>query len=209
MWVYCMHTYIMHVIQKQNIHNNVLYLYNRKKIVAFHFKPGEILAVQCNYFIIPQNVLQMNVTNNNYIDPNNLRFEEIKILGLPQEPVSVTVLQNNNVQNSSHNITYNPVDKVNNNRKTEMKNLWRCTACILYIEKESMQTPQHMRCILLKSTITLFTLIIMLIMLITLVTLKRVDHHFALRHCIRSKVCFRIYLCRYIQFIRGGTTLGF
>uniref|UniRef100_A0A663F389 P-type domain-containing protein n=1 Tax=Aquila chrysaetos chrysaetos TaxID=223781 RepID=A0A663F389_AQUCH len=58
------------------------------------------------------NVLQMNVTNNNYIDPNNLTFEEIKILGLLQEPVSVTVLQNNNVQNSSHNITYNPVDKV-------------------------------------------------------------------------------------------------
>lgn len=134
-----MHTYIMHVIQKQNIHNNVLYLYNGKKIVAFHFKPGEILAVQCNYFIIPQNVLQMNVTNNNYIDPNNLTFEEIKILGLLQEPVSVTVLQNNNVQNSSHNITYNPVDKVNNNRKTEMKNLWHCTAHILYIEKESMQ----------------------------------------------------------------------
>ncbi|NXX15400.1 MGA protein, partial [Podargus strigoides] len=60
----------------------------------------------------PQNVLQMNVTNNNYTDPNNLMFEEIKILGLPQEPVSVTVLQDNNVQNSSHNITYNPADKV-------------------------------------------------------------------------------------------------
>ncbi|NWS64267.1 MGA protein, partial [Chunga burmeisteri] len=72
----------------------------------------------------PQNVLQMNVTNNNYANPNNLTFEEIKILGLLQEPVSVTVLQNSNVQNFSHNITYDPVNKVNNNRKTGMKNLW-------------------------------------------------------------------------------------
>ncbi|KAF1573330.1 UNVERIFIED_CONTAM: Maltase-glucoamylase, intestinal, partial [Eudyptes robustus] len=71
-----------------------------------------MLATECNYFTVPQNVLQMNVTNNNYADPNNLTFEEIKILGLLQEPVSVTVLQNNDVQNSSHNITYNPVDKV-------------------------------------------------------------------------------------------------
>uniref|UniRef100_A0A8D0F190 P-type domain-containing protein n=1 Tax=Strix occidentalis caurina TaxID=311401 RepID=A0A8D0F190_STROC len=68
-----------------------------------------VLAIRCNYFIIPQNVLQMNVTNNNYTDPNNLMFEEIKVLGLLQEPVSVTVLQNNDVQNSAHNITYNPV----------------------------------------------------------------------------------------------------
>ncbi|XP_010160337.1 PREDICTED: maltase-glucoamylase, intestinal-like, partial [Eurypyga helias] len=63
-------------------------------------------------FKVSHNVLQMNVTNNNYADPNNLTFEEIKILGLLQEIVSVTVLQNNVVQNSSHNITYNPVDKV-------------------------------------------------------------------------------------------------
>lgn len=98
-----------------------------------------MLAIECNYFTIPQNVLQMNVTNNNYADPNNLTFEEIKILGLLQEPVSVTVLQNNDVQNSSHNITYNPVDKVNNSRKTGTKHLWSCTACILYIEKESSQ----------------------------------------------------------------------
>ncbi|NXL40178.1 MGA protein, partial [Glaucidium brasilianum] len=59
-----------------------------------------------------QNVLEMNVTNNNYTDPNKLMFEEIKILGLLQEPVSVTVLQNNDVQNSFHNITYNPALKV-------------------------------------------------------------------------------------------------
>ncbi|NXN70413.1 MGA protein, partial [Himantopus himantopus] len=71
-----------------------------------------IWATQCRYVFTPQNVLHMNVTNNNYTDPNNLMFEEVKILGLLQEPVSVTVLQNNNVENSSPNITYNPVDKV-------------------------------------------------------------------------------------------------
>ncbi|XP_009576162.1 PREDICTED: sucrase-isomaltase, intestinal-like, partial [Fulmarus glacialis] len=72
---------------------------NSKSYISYDFK-------------VSNNVLQMNVTNNNYADPNNLTFEEIKILGLLQEPVSVTVLRNNAVQNSSHNITYNPVDKV-------------------------------------------------------------------------------------------------
>ncbi|NXT46724.1 MGA protein, partial [Pluvianellus socialis] len=59
-----------------------------------------------------KNLLQMNVTNNNYADPNNLVFDEIKILGLLQEPVSVTVMQNNVVQTRSPNITYNPTEKV-------------------------------------------------------------------------------------------------
>jgi len=73
----------------------------------------------------------MNVTNNNYVDPNNLIFEEIKVLGLLQEMVSVTVLQNDVVQNSPHNITYNAATQVNNGRKTGVKHLWSCTASIL------------------------------------------------------------------------------
>ncbi|NXD88637.1 MGA protein, partial [Halcyon senegalensis] len=71
-----------------------------------------ILAIQGDYFFTPQNVLNLTITNNNYTDPNNLTFQEIQILGLLQEPVSVTVLQNNAAQNSSHNITYDPVHKV-------------------------------------------------------------------------------------------------
>ncbi|XP_054662763.1 maltase-glucoamylase-like isoform X2 [Grus americana] len=63
-------------------------------------------------FKVSNNVLQMNVTNNNYVDPNQLVFEEIKILGLVQELASVTVLQNNDIQASPHNITYDPVNKV-------------------------------------------------------------------------------------------------
>uniref|UniRef100_A0A8B9T872 P-type domain-containing protein n=1 Tax=Anas platyrhynchos TaxID=8839 RepID=A0A8B9T872_ANAPL len=78
---------------------------------APELKFGETLAIQCNYFIVSQNTLQMNVINNNYSDPNNLKFQEIKILGLQQELMTVTVLQGNAVQVSSHNITYNPTDK--------------------------------------------------------------------------------------------------
>uniref|UniRef100_A0A8B9UIY3 P-type domain-containing protein n=1 Tax=Anas zonorhyncha TaxID=75864 RepID=A0A8B9UIY3_9AVES len=62
-------------------------------------------------FKVSNNTLQMNVINNNYSDPNNLKFQEIKILGLQQELMTVTVLQGNAVQVSSHNITYNPTDK--------------------------------------------------------------------------------------------------
>ncbi|KGL74967.1 Maltase-glucoamylase, intestinal, partial [Tinamus guttatus] len=63
-------------------------------------------------FKVSNNVLQMNVINNNYNDPNNLEFEEIRILGLAQELTSVTVSQNNVVISSSPNITYYPANKV-------------------------------------------------------------------------------------------------
>ncbi|POI26800.1 hypothetical protein CIB84_009449, partial [Bambusicola thoracicus] len=58
------------------------------------------------------NRLQMNVINSVYVDPNNLKFEEIKILGVLQEITTVTVSLNNAVQTSSHNITYYPTEKV-------------------------------------------------------------------------------------------------
>ncbi|NXN37216.1 MGA protein, partial [Rhinoptilus africanus] len=59
-----------------------------------------------------QNVLQMNAINSNYTDPNNLKFEEIKILGAVQEITSVTVSQNNVVENATTTITYKPLEKV-------------------------------------------------------------------------------------------------
>ncbi|NXV42975.1 MGA protein, partial [Uria aalge] len=59
-----------------------------------------------------QNVLQMNAINSNYVDPNNLKFEEIKILGAVQEITSVTVSQNNVVEKAAPTITYNPLEKV-------------------------------------------------------------------------------------------------
>lgn len=54
----------------------------------------------------------MTATHNNYTDPNNLKFEEIKILGLSQEIASVSVSQNGVVQNYPLNINYDPVRKV-------------------------------------------------------------------------------------------------
>lgn len=54
----------------------------------------------------------MNAINSVYVDPNNLKFEEIKILGVLQEVTTVTVSLNNAVQTSSHNITYYPTEKV-------------------------------------------------------------------------------------------------
>ncbi|NWI99491.1 MGA protein, partial [Crypturellus undulatus] len=63
-------------------------------------------------FIVSANSLQMNVINNGYTDPNNLMFEEIKILGLPLEPTQVTVTLNNVEQNPPYSIAYDPSAKV-------------------------------------------------------------------------------------------------
>ncbi|NXN56879.1 MGA protein, partial [Rynchops niger] len=63
-------------------------------------------------FTVSNNVLQMYATNSNYTDPNNLKFEEIKILGAVQEITSVTVSQNNVVEKATPTITYNPLEKV-------------------------------------------------------------------------------------------------
>ncbi|XP_059335060.1 sucrase-isomaltase, intestinal isoform X1 [Ammospiza nelsoni] len=63
-------------------------------------------------FKVSNNVLQMTATHSNYVDPNNLKFEEIKILGLSQEIASVNVSQNNAVQNYIPDISYDPATKV-------------------------------------------------------------------------------------------------
>ncbi|NWT71349.1 MGA protein, partial [Prunella himalayana] len=65
-----------------------------------------------DHCIIFQNALQMTATHSNYADPNKLKFEEIKILGLSQEIETVSVLQNNVVQDSTSDITYDPATKV-------------------------------------------------------------------------------------------------
>ncbi|XP_068026417.1 LOW QUALITY PROTEIN: maltase-glucoamylase-like [Melanerpes formicivorus] len=63
-------------------------------------------------FSVANNVLEMRVTNNNYQDPDNLIFQEIKLLGLPREILSLTVLQGNVVQDSAPNISYDPETEV-------------------------------------------------------------------------------------------------
>ncbi|XP_051499825.1 maltase-glucoamylase-like isoform X2 [Apus apus] len=63
-------------------------------------------------FKVSNNVLQMNVTTNSYVDPNHLMFEEIKILGLAQQPGTVTVVDEKNVVTLVQNINYSPAQKV-------------------------------------------------------------------------------------------------
>ncbi|XP_015492493.1 sucrase-isomaltase, intestinal [Parus major] len=63
-------------------------------------------------FNVSNNALQMTATHSNYSDPNNLKFEEIKILGLPHEITTVSVSQNNVVQNYPINTTYDSATKV-------------------------------------------------------------------------------------------------
>ncbi|XP_030311852.1 sucrase-isomaltase, intestinal [Calypte anna] len=63
-------------------------------------------------FTVSNNVLQMNAVNSNYADPNQLKFEEIKILGALQEIQRVTVSQNNVEENHPVTISYDAVRKV-------------------------------------------------------------------------------------------------
>lgn len=54
----------------------------------------------------------MAVIRKGYIDPNNLIFENIKILGLPLEPSDVKVTSNNVVQSYNLTVKYNAAVKV-------------------------------------------------------------------------------------------------
>uniref|UniRef100_A0A8C3Q1W3 P-type domain-containing protein n=1 Tax=Chrysolophus pictus TaxID=9089 RepID=A0A8C3Q1W3_CHRPC len=51
-------------------------------------------------------------TGEGYDDPNQLSFQELRILGVQQELTELTVLQGTAEQNSSHSITYRPTEKV-------------------------------------------------------------------------------------------------
>ncbi|NXY24319.1 MGA protein, partial [Atrichornis clamosus] len=59
-----------------------------------------------------QNVLQMNAIHSNYSDPNNLKFEEIKIFGLFPEITAVSVSQNNVELDYPLNVTYDRLREV-------------------------------------------------------------------------------------------------
>nr|XP_028587297.1 sucrase-isomaltase, intestinal [Podarcis muralis] len=57
-------------------------------------------------FNVSQNALDISLAHEGYFDPNNLKFSEIKILGLSSKPVNVMVFQNGAPISSSHNETY-------------------------------------------------------------------------------------------------------
>uniref|UniRef100_A0A8C5XAY3 Maltase-glucoamylase n=1 Tax=Microcebus murinus TaxID=30608 RepID=A0A8C5XAY3_MICMU len=62
-------------------------------------------------FSVTQNRLDVRISQSTYKDPNNLAFEEIKILGI-QEPVNVTVKHNGVPSQTSPTITYDSNLKV-------------------------------------------------------------------------------------------------
>ncbi|ERE90169.1 maltase-glucoamylase, intestinal-like protein [Cricetulus griseus] len=47
-------------------------------------------------FSVTSNHLQAKIINNNYVDPNDLMFTDIRILGMDKEPTGLNVLFNNN-----------------------------------------------------------------------------------------------------------------
>lgn len=53
----------------------------------------------------------MKISQSTYKDPNNLAFQEIKILGI-EEPINVTVKHNGVLSQASPNVTYDPNLKV-------------------------------------------------------------------------------------------------
>ncbi|XP_037059518.1 probable maltase-glucoamylase 2 [Peromyscus leucopus] len=48
-------------------------------------------------FSVTSNHLQAKILNNNYVDPNDLMFTDIRILGLDKEPTGLNVLLNSNI----------------------------------------------------------------------------------------------------------------
>lgn len=59
-------------------------------------------------------MLLLNVTHDGYKDPSNLKFDDIVVLGVPQQPTFVVVTHGNlNTSLSSANINYDEAKKVN------------------------------------------------------------------------------------------------
>ncbi|XP_008581187.1 PREDICTED: LOW QUALITY PROTEIN: maltase-glucoamylase, intestinal-like [Galeopterus variegatus] len=62
-------------------------------------------------FSVTSNRLQAKITNNNYMDPDNLMFTDIRILGMDKQPTNFTVLLNN-AATSSPSVVYSASTKV-------------------------------------------------------------------------------------------------
>ncbi|XP_047550341.1 probable maltase-glucoamylase 2 [Lutra lutra] len=62
-------------------------------------------------FSVSSNRLQAKTVNNNYMDPNNLMFTDIIILGMDKQPTDFTVLHSNSATSVS-NVTYSVSSKM-------------------------------------------------------------------------------------------------
>ncbi|KAJ6660960.1 hypothetical protein lerEdw1_016980 [Lerista edwardsae] len=73
---------------------------------------GKAPALSTCHPMTYQSVLDINVAHQGYFDPNNLKFVEIKILGVNKAPSRIVVLQNGAEVPSNHIVTYNSTTQV-------------------------------------------------------------------------------------------------
>lgn len=64
-------------------------------------------------FLFFQTILEIKVLHRGYTDPNNLKFTEIKVLGVTSEVQEVMVLQNGEAIQSHRGFSYNSQNQVN------------------------------------------------------------------------------------------------
>lgn len=64
-------------------------------------------------FLFLQNVLEIKVLHHGYTDPNNLKFTQIKILGVTSAVREVTVSQGGTEISSPHVVSYDSQKQVN------------------------------------------------------------------------------------------------
>lgn len=64
-------------------------------------------------FLFFQTILEIKVLHRGYTDPNNLKFTEIKVLGVTSNVEAVTVLQNGKAIQSPYGVSYNSQKQVN------------------------------------------------------------------------------------------------
>ncbi|XP_030826535.1 LOW QUALITY PROTEIN: maltase-glucoamylase, intestinal-like, partial [Camarhynchus parvulus] len=57
-------------------------------------------------FRFSNNVLELSVTHNNYSDPHGLEFREVRVLGLPREPIGVSVTSDGAAAPANHSLSY-------------------------------------------------------------------------------------------------------
>ncbi|XP_033367482.1 maltase-glucoamylase, intestinal-like [Parus major] len=63
-------------------------------------------------FWFSKNVLELSVAHNNFSEPHGLEFQELRVLGLRQAPLAITVTSSKAAVPSPHNLTYDAATQV-------------------------------------------------------------------------------------------------
>ncbi|XP_014441943.1 probable maltase-glucoamylase 2 [Tupaia chinensis] len=90
--------------------------YKREGKGQLYWDDGVSRAAVTNYilynFSVTSNRLQAKVIYCNYMDPDNLTFTDIRILGMDKQPANFTVIVNGSVTSDVLNVTYSASTKV-------------------------------------------------------------------------------------------------